>query len=46
MQIIQQAFCCLPKKHPEKYKIHLVLDNANYHKKRTLEAFYKNLGRK
>lgn len=36
-------FCRLRKNYPEKYKIHLILDNADYHKSPALQKFTKNL---
>lgn len=36
-------FCRLRKHHPGKYKIHIILDNAGYHKDPALQEFAKNL---
>ena len=36
-------FCRLRKNHPGKYKIHIILDNAGYHKNPALQVFAKNL---
>lgn len=37
-------FCELRKKHPEKHRIHVILDRAPYHRDGDLQKFAKNLG--
>ncbi len=40
---IAEFFCCFRQHHPGKYKIHIILDNAGYHKNAALQIFAKNL---
>lgn len=40
---IKQFFCKLRKDHPDKIKIHTILDNAGYHKSKEVKAFAKEL---
>ncbi len=40
---IAGSFCCLRQHHSGKYKIHIILDNAGYHKNPALQIFAKNL---